>query len=108
MTPKAFDTSTIVAAAILSAAGAATGNPLYYLGTLEVVAVLFGIAYLMPHYSLLTEFSYSLVTVLFFPRTRHWLWILCFLITGMVFFEGARVSHATYSTVQQTELAHSR
>ena len=94
MAPKTFDISAIAAIAILIVAGAATGNPLYSLGTLEVVAVIFGVAYLMPHYSLFTEISYSLVTVLFFPTTRHWLWVLFISITGMVLFKGVQVSHA--------------
>lgn len=95
MTPKAFDLSIIALVAILTAAGIVADNFLFHLASLEAVAVLFGVAYLTPNYSILTEFSYSFVTVLFFPRTKHWLWILCLAITGAVLFEAVQINHAT-------------
>ena len=59
----------------------------YFLLTIEVFAVLLGFSYLKPNYSLITELTSLFVESLFFPRTRHWLWILFILLNSLIVFE---------------------
>lgn len=84
---KLFDRSITVLIAFLIVVSILSGDIGYLLLTIEVIAIIFGFSYLKPNYSLITELVCIFVESLFFPRTRHWLWILFILLNGLVIFE---------------------
>lgn len=89
MSSSYFDVAVTILFVSLIIGGALSGNDIFYLATIELVAVLFMVAYLKPHYSIFTEASHSFVEVAFFPKTKHWLLVLFVLLNGLIVFEVA-------------------
>ena len=87
MSSKLFDRSITVLIIVLITVSILSNWDGYLLLTIEVFAMIFGFSYLKPNYSLTTELACLFVESLFFPQTKHWLWILFILLNGLIVFE---------------------